>query len=327
MRFEDIIGNENIKLQLTIASRAAQLKNTAVPHIMLEGAAGCGKTTMAKALAISQGNDFIKIPPESMKTSKDAIDLAENLCVDGYNRQGKVVGHIRPSIVFFDEVHKMPLGGQEALGIAMEEWYVAHKNQYTGEVSEIWLPQFSIIGATTLSGKLSKPFRDRFKLTFHFDTYNMEEAIAIVKMHASLRKLDITDEGAMAVASRSRGVPRLMVSYLERAADAVAVMGDTTISHYGVNSIFNIMGIDNTGLLKSDIKLLMSLQESGIPVGIDTLSIILNESPTTIQNGREPYLIQRGLILRTGRGRMITQKGVEYLKENGHIESKRRFSV
>jgi len=87
------------------------------------------------------------------------------------------------------------------------------------------------------------------------------------------------------------------------------------------------MGIDSTGLLKSDIKLLMSLQESGIPVGIDTLSIILNESPSTIQNGREPYLIQRGLILRTGRGRMITQKGVEYLKENGHIESKRRFSV
>lgn len=326
MRFEDIIGNEDIKLQLTIASKAAQIRSTAVPHTMFAGAAGCGKTTMAKALAKKQGTDFLKIPPESMKTSKDVLDLAESLCVDGYDKFGRVVGTVRPTIVFFDEVHKMPLGGQEAMGIAMEEWYVATKSPYTGEVSELWLPKFTVMGATTLVGKLSKPFRDRFKLTFQFDTYDLDESIAIVNKHAELRNWPITDEGAIAIASRARGVPRIMVSYLERAGDAAAVMNTRQIDHYVVNSIFKIMGIDPTGLLKNDIKLLKSLYDSGVPVGLDTLSIILNESSTTIQNNREPFLIQRGLIMRTGRGRVITQNGIEYLKENGHIETKRRFT-
>lgn len=326
MRFEDIIGNEDIKLQLTIASRAAQLRNTSVPHTMFAGAAGCGKTTMSKALAESQGTDFLKVPPESMKSSKDVVDLAESLCVDGYSRFGEVVGPVKPTIIFFDEIHKMPLGGQEALGIAMEEWYVASKNPYTGEVSEMWLPRFTIIGATTLAGKLSKPFRDRFKLTFQFNTYDMDESIAIVKKHAELKQLVITDEGAISIAGRARGVPRIMVSYLERAADAAAVMHSENIDHYVVNSIFKIMGIDETGLMKNDIKLMTSLYESGVPVGLDTMSIILNESAATIQNSREPYLIQRGLIMRTGRGRVVTQKGIEYLKDNGHIETRRRFA-
>ncbi|MCK5017463.1 MAG: hypothetical protein KAS32_10385, partial [Candidatus Peribacteraceae bacterium] len=234
---------------------------------------------------------------------------------------------IRPTIVFFDEIHKMPLGGQESLGIAMEEWYVVYKSPYSGQVQEIWLPKFSLIGATTLSGKLSKPFRDRFKLWFQFNTYNMEESISIVKKHAELRTLTITNEGAAAIASRARGVPRTMVGYLERAADTVTVMGEKIITSHAVESVFNIMGVDSTGLTTNDIKLLCSLYEHGIPVGLDTLAIILDESPSTIQYSQEPYLIQRGLLMRTGRGRILSKKGSDYLKERGHIETRRRFTT
>lgn len=326
MKFDDIIGNEDIKLQLQIAGMAAKKKNTSIPHVLFAGAAGCGKTTMAKALAKSQNSEFLKIPPESMKSAKDALDLVDQLCVEGYTKEGDVVGQIRPTILFFDEVHQMPLKGQEVLGIAMEEWYMSSKNQYTGELQEYWLPRFTLVGATTLSGKLSKPFRDRFKLIFQFNTYDLKESVNIIKVHANLKGIQITDEGAKAIAHRARGVPRTMVGYLERAADIVTVMGDDLVTNDSVDSIFKVMGIDNTGLLTNDIQLLMSLYEAGVPVGLDTLSIILNESQETIKNSMEPYLIQRGYIMRTGRGRVITQRGIEYLKENNHIKSKRKFA-
>ena len=326
MRFEDIIGNDDIKLQLNIAGRAALINNTSVPHTLFTGAAGCGKTTMSKALSVYQGTNLLKIPPESMKSSKDVLDLADSLCPEGYDKSGTVIGTIKPSVVFFDEVHNMPLGGQEALGIAMEEWYAINRSPYTGQVNEYWMPRFTVVGATTLSGKLSKPFRDRFKLIFQFNTYNLEHSVAIVKKHAELKGLEITPEGALEIASRARGVPRTMVGFLERAADTVTVMGEKVITSHAVISIFNIMGVDSTGLTNSDLKLLVSLYEAGMPVGIDTLGVLLNESVATLQNSREPYLIQRGLLLRTGRGRTLSQKGIEYLRENGYIETKRRFT-
>jgi len=326
LKFDDIIGNAGIKLQLQIAGQAARMNNKEIPHIMFAGAAGCGKTTMAKALADSQSSDFLKVPPESMKSAKDVQDLADSLCVDGYSTDGSKVGLIRPTIVFFDEVHQMPLKGQEALGIAMEEWYVASRNQFTGEIAEYWLPRFTVVGATTLAGKLSKPFRDRFKLNFQFDTYDLTDSIKIVKKHAELKGLSITDDGAVEIARRARGVPRTLVGYLERVSDAMTVMGIPTITREAADSTFKIMGIDGAGLLYHDVRLLKALYEAGQPVGIDTLSIILNESNATLQNSREPYLIQMGLIIRTGQGRMITQKGIEYLKENDYVTVKRRFA-
>ena len=327
MRFEDIIGNDTIKIQLSIASRASLIKNTSIPHILFTGSAGCGKTTMAKTLAIHHSSNFIKVPPETIKTSKDLFDVSETLCAEGYSKEGKIINKIRPTIIFFDEIHKMPLSGQEVLGIAMEEWYITSKNQYTGQICEYWLPKFTVVGATTLAGKLSKPFKDRFKLLFQFSTYDLEQSILIVKKHAELKNLKITDECAKAIACRARGVPRTIVSYLERAADAITVMGETTITSYTANSIFNIMGIDESGLSTNDIKLMKTLYSSGMPVGLDTLSVILDETQTTLLNNREPYLIQRGLIMRTGRGRVLTQAGIEYLRENKHIETRRKFSA
>lgn len=325
MHFEDIIGNQNIKLQLQIASQAARINNTSVPHVLFAGAAGCGKTSMSKALANSLNTNLIKIPPESIKTSQDMIDISERMNYSGYNKEGEVIGQRIPTVIFLDEIHKMSLSGQESLGIAMEEWYTAVKNKWTGEVDNIWLPRFTVVGATTLEGKLSKPLLDRFKLTFYFETYDLEHSIAIVNKHAELNKISITEEGALEIAKRSRGVPRIMVGYLNNCADGATVAGHKVVDETAAVAIFNIMGIDKTGLTDGDIKILKSLHESGAPVGLDTLAVITNISPQTIQDAREPFLIQRGLILRTGRGRMLTKKGRDYLAEGGHIKSNRRF--
>ena len=327
MHFRDIIGNDNIKLQLQIASQAARINNTSIPHVLFAGAAGCGKTSMAKALSKDVRTNLIKVPPESLKTSQDLLDISENMNYSGYNKYGNVVGQRKPSILFLDEIHKMPLSGQESLGIAMEEWYTATKNKWTREVDNIWLPRFTVVGATTLEGKLSKPFRDRFKLIFYFETYDFDLSVQIVKKHAELNKIQITDGAAIEIAKRSRGVPRVMVSYLTNCADAATVAEMELVDEVATTSMFNIMGIDDKGLTRSDIKVLKSLYKSGMPVGLDTLSVMTDISGQTIQNAIEPYLIQTGLILRSSRGRLITKKGLEYLVLNKHIEPKRKFGL
>ena len=326
MLFDDIIGNETIKIQLKIASKAARINNTSVPHILFSGAAGCGKTTMAKALAKDLGVDMIKMPPDAIKSAKDIYDLTEHLSVEGYSKYGDVISKIRPTVLFLDEIHKMTLGGQESLGIAMEEWYVAVKNEWTKEINEFWIPRFTVVGATTLEGKLSKPLRDRFKFTFPFTTYNLSDSTKIVKIHSKIKEVSITEGAANLIAIRGRGVPRILVGYLERCADMATVTGKDTISEDEVKPVFELMGVDDTGLNLDDIKLLKTLYKNGSPVGLDTLSVILNQSNKDIQNSREPYLIQRGLIMRSSRGRVITQEGVEYLRERKHINSKRRFA-
>jgi len=326
LRFNDIIGNNNIKLQLTIASEAARINNEAIPHTLFTGASGCGKTTMSKALAIHQGAGMLKVPSESLKTSKDVYELIEKLSVEGYTKEGLKVSKIKPTIIFLDEIHRLPTNGQESLGIAMEEHYIVTKNQYTGENWEMWVPQFTIIGATTLAGKLSKPFRDRFRMGFHFKTYNLEETTQIAIKHAEINKMQITQDAAEAIASRARGVPRIVVNLLYRVWDAVVVLKRDTITMDECSSVFNIIGIDKNGLLYTDIKYLKTMYETGVPLGLDTTSILLNESPETIQNSTEPYLIQQGLLIRTSRGRIISKKGVEYLKENGYIEIGRKFA-
>lgn len=325
MNFESIIGNDNIKLQLQIACEAAKINNTSVPHVLFAGAAGCGKTSMSNALAEKLESNLIKLPAESIKKSEDILDISEKMCYAGYNKYGNIVGQIKPSILFLDEIHKLPLGGQEALGIAMEEWYVATKNKWTKQVSEVWLPKFTVIGATTMEGKLSKPIRDRFKMTYYFNIYGLKESIDIVKIHAKLKGINITENGAIEVAKRGRGVPRILVGLLDNCLAAATVMRADRINKASAEATFDIMKIDKTGLTEEDITVLKALYDNGAPVGLDTLSVITNMSPQTIKDAKEPLLIQRNLIRRTGGGRIITKEGIDYLKELGYIETNRTF--
>ena len=314
----EFIGHVDTKERIEVAVNSALKRNTAIPHILLSGAAGCGKTTTAKWLSNLGGYDYLPASPLDLKRKKDVYSLLEKLNTNGYDKKGNRVKKVIPTILFFDEIHQMPVIAQEILGLAMERFILE------ADVPNklIWLPYFSIVGATTDDGKLTKPFRDRFKLKFVYEPYRDEDMYKIVNFHASKNGLPITSSAVKDITQRSRGVPRVMVNYLETIRDIMISEGAEIITEDLVNESFDKMGVDKTGLTKIEIKLLKALFSAGTPIGLENLAIITNESAKTIGQTIEPFLIRRGLIVRTGKGRTITEFGIEYLEEEGHLESK-----
>jgi len=330
-----IIGNRDIMSQLAVAATSAMVENRSLPHTLLSGAAGCGKTSTARYIAERTGCDIIEMPPEGIKSRDDMLRIREVLNVVGYDRIGNKIGSIRPSILFIDEIHRLPIRGQEHLGIAMENWIIpVDENQvklglnkresaqfgHTTKGRGRWCPRFTLIGATTDDGLLSKPFKDRFKLKFIFNTYTLEDSIKIVEVHTERLGIQITKNATHAIAKRGRGVPRILVGLLERCRDTAVSAKEDVVTINVCKVSFMLMGIDSTGLTQTDIKILKTLYGSKDPVGLDSLSIIVNESRKTISETIEPYLVQRGFILRSSRGRTLTKTGREYLIENGHIK-------
>lgn len=330
-----LIGNKDIMTQIGISLKAGKEIGRAFPHTLLTGAAGCGKTSTAKHLAKLAGSLFISIACDSLKERFDVALLIKRLDRIGYNDFGRMENSeiIQPTVVFIDEIHNLSLAAQEHLGIVMEEWRLpittkeAHvlKVKVNKNSPFYWAPQFTLIGATTNDGRLSKPFRDRFKLRFVFAPYSIEEAVQIVFLHAKRLEIEINEEGALEIAKRGRGVPRILVSLLERCRDASIAMNQKDITMESAVVAFYKMGIDTSGFTKTDINLLRTLYKIGEPVGLDNLSTILNESPKVLSESAEPYLIQSGLILRSGKGRTITEEGCKYLAEQGYIERESKY--
>lgn len=337
-----LIGNKDIVQQLRIAVASAKADNRPLPHTLLSGAAGCGKTSTSKGIAMLMGTQFIALAPETIKTREDVISLAKMLKkrdVRGYDIYGNKVGDIYPPIIFIDEIHGMSISGQEHLGILMENWTIAvdankaNVSPYdqfgtnpNGRVK--WSPQFTIVGATTNDGLLTKPFKDRFKLRFIFHTYDMEDSIEIVRVHANRMGLKLDEEVPKLIAMRGKGTPRIMVGYLERCRDYAQALNLDTIDQAVVEHTFELMGIDSTGLGPIEQKLMKILYDNrDQPVGLDNLSIVLNENKQTLANTVEPYLMQRGLITRTSRGRTLTNAGLEYLRRAGYIEVEDDFDI
>jgi len=314
----DLIGHSNTKSRIKIALDSAKRRNTALPHLLLSGAAGCGKTTTAQWLAKQGGYEYLPASPLELKTKKSVYDLLEKLNIQGYNKTGDRVEDVKPTIIFFDEVHQLPVVGQEVLGLAMER-FILDANIPN---KLIWLPHFTIVGATTDDGKLTKPFRDRLKLKFIFEPYEDKDMKSIIRYHAKKNSLVITREAIENLTLRSRGVPRIMVNYLETIRDVMLSQDSKMITTGLVNMAFNSIGVDQTGLTKIELRILKALFEAGVPIGLDNLAIISNESPKTIVQSIEPFLIRRGLLIRTGKGRSITTNGIKYLEDNGHLESK-----
>jgi len=239
-------------------------------------------------------------------------------------------------------VHNVPLSGQEHMGIVMEEWYLpVTKREAQVDAKNVkdrgdairWSPEFTLIGATTNDGKLSKPFRDRFKLRFLFNTYSEKESNDIVLVHAKRLGIQVESDAVSVIAQRGRGVPRILVRLLERCRDTAVATGACDTNRNGDNwnervtkeialVTFDNLGIDKTGLAATDINILRALHESEDAVGLDNLAVLLNESPKVLSETVEPYLIQRGFVNRTGKGRKITDKGLQYLIENGYIKFK-----
>ena len=312
MNISEIIGNRETKMQLIVAATAAKKKNSSVPHALFEGPAGTGKTTFALALADITETLFIEEDPSSIKSVADVVKVLRKFSNKGYDESGNIVGEIGPPVLFFDEIHNLPLKGQELFGLAMENWRLAVPTSDGSIVA--WVPRFTLIGATTLAGKLSKPFRDRFKMFLTFQTYDLEESVEIVLRHAEKAEYAIEPEAAIAIAERGRGVPRILVRFLDRAIDFSLALNRNKIEPDTVKAMFHVMSIDNIGLTNADITIMEALREAdGEPVGLDTLHVITNKAPSTIANEIEPYLIQNGFLIRTAKGRILTKKGKEYV--------------
>ena len=273
---------------------------------------------MAKEIAKLDNSDFLSISPEAIKDLKSTKKLMENLNHSGYDASGNRVGAIKPSILLLDEIHKLPLAGQEALGIAMENYMLE-----TGRANKFyWLPYFTLIGATTMAGELSKPFLDRFKMSFTFEPYSISDSFKIVKAHCSRLSIAITSESVATIAKRGRGIPRIMVKYLEMIRDFTFAKNSKVITLETTLETFRSLGIDVEGFSLVEIKILKTLYEEDKPVGLENLAIIVGESAKTLKETIEPYLIQRGFILRSGSGRLITRLGKEYIDKQNYVNTK-----
>ncbi len=304
-----LIGHEKTKKQIMIAAQSAIKRNTAIPHMLFTGTPGCGKTSLAKYLADKYKLPFLSMVPNEMKDYKSVIKTLEKLSHKNYDSKGNRIGKIEPTLLFFDEIHNLPLKGQELLGLAMEKFVMdsGKPNKY------YWVPFFTLIGATTIAGKLSKPFLDRFKMVFVFEPYPLDEIKEIVKAHANKLNVKLSVTGIQDIAKRGRGIPRIAVSYIERIRDKVVAVDSTWATPHLIKSVFDDMGVDEEGLTVTELKILTTLLNSDIPVSLDNLSSIIEEDRRTIKDYAEPFLIRKGLILISGKGRILTEKGYEYI--------------
>lgn len=323
---ERFIGNTDLTRLLKISIVAAREKNAALPHVLLKGPAGTGKTTLAEAIAREFGTKPIALTPRTAKDPQSLRKLFLNMPGEGYDEEGNIIGKIRPQIIFSDECHQLSLLAQENLGIAMQDWRLPVT--IDGVDAFEWVPRFTLIGATTLPGKLSKPFLDRFKIPAEFETYSLDESIEIVGVHAKSLDLQLGEGVAEAIAKRSRGVARLITRFLDRLHDASVVNAQyrpesrNVVTLQLANSMFkDFLKVDDRGLTTKDIKILKQLHKSAEPVGLETLATIVNEDKSTIEQTVEPFLIQEGLMARTKRGRTITEEGRRYLHSEGYINA------
>lgn len=326
LNLDNFVGNNDLRQQLKVAILAARETNSPLHHVLLKGPAGTGKTTLASVVAKEFGTELRVLTPGTAKKVEDLRKLFLDMPSKGYNPEtGQVVGPIQQQVVFCDEVHQLSLVAQENLGIAMQDWRLPI-NLDGLDVFE-WVPRFTLIGATTLPGKLSKPFQDRFRFQAEFEPYSLEEAVKICILHADQLSIRIEPGAAEAIAKRSRGVARLVVRFLERLHDYAVVLAKNNTSFQNVitrdlaEAVFQrFLKVDEKGLTKTDIKVLKHLSQFRDPIGVDSLAVVANEDKATMERTVEPYLIQTGLLVRTKRGRLITEAGRRHLEASGHLE-------
>ena len=301
--FDEYIGQSTLLETLKISIEAAKKRNTPLDHMLFYGPPGLGKTTLAGVIA-EQMNAPIKITSApALERPRDIIGILMSL------KEGE--------ILFIDEIHRMNKVSEEILYPAMEDFSLdmtTGKSQ-TVKTMRIPLPKFTLIGATTKAGELSSPLRDRFGILKRLEFYTIEELSKVVKRTAGILNIEITDEGAKAIAKRSRGTPRIANRLVKRVSDFAIVKYDGIINETVAESSLDILKIDEFGLDTTDRALLKLIIEKydGGPVGIETLAAALSEDVRTLEDVCEPYLLQAGLLQRTPRGRKVSPEGYRHL--------------
>lgn len=299
---ESYIGQENVKNNMRVFIKAAKQREEALDHVLLYGPPGLGKTTLSNIIANEMGVSIKTTSGPAIERPGDMAAILNNL------NEG--------DILFIDEIHRLNRMIEEILYPAMEDFVidiVIGKGAGARSV-RLDLPHFTLIGATTRIGLLTAPLRDRFGVIHRLEPYRTDELKTIVCRSADVLKIPIDQEGALEIARRSRGTPRIANRLLKRVRDFAQVKYDGEITAEVAKFALNLLEVDKMGLDLIDRKMLLSMIEkfSGRPVGVDTLAASIGEEAETIEDVYEPYLLQLGYIQRTPRGRIVTKHGYEH---------------
>ncbi|MCV6609802.1 MAG: Holliday junction branch migration DNA helicase RuvB [Amphritea sp.] len=299
---EDYVGQPVVREQMEIFIGAARKRNEALDHTLIFGPPGLGKTTLANIIANEMGSEI-------KNTSGPVLEKAGDLAA--------LLTNLEPGdVLFIDEIHRLSASVEEVLYPAMEDYQldIMIGEGPAARSIKLELPPFTLVGATTRAGLLTSPLRDRFGIVQRLEFYNIDDLTSIVERSAKLSGSGIEHEGALEVARRSRGTPRIANRLLRRARDYAEVKGDGNITREMADLALNMLNVDEHGFDHMDRRLLLAMIEKfgGGPVGVDSLAAAISEERDTIEDVLEPYLIQQGFMMRTPRGRVVTDNAYRH---------------
>ncbi len=314
-RLDDFVGQLSVREQLAVSIEAASARGDALDHVLLAGPPGLGKTSLAQIVAAELGVPFVQTAGPALERKGDVAAFLTAL---------------EPRAVFFvDEIHRLPRALEETFYPAMEDGQLPITvGQGAGaRVVTLELPPFTLVGATTRAGLLTTPLRDRFGIQHRLEHYAPAQLAQIVRRSAALLGISVEDEGAEAIAARSRGTPRVANRLLKRVRDYAEVRGDGTVTAAVAGHALDLLEVDHEGLDRLDRELLRAVCElfGGGPVGLSTLAVAVGEEQDTVEDVYEPYLLQRGFLERTPRGRAATRRAWLHLGLEPPPESAQLF--